>query len=740
MALAAKPSTPSSLRLGSTRSWSPARRSAPSDEQTMVEETVDLANGLRQTFKHRDELYAYIDQILFQELEVEIPQAYKKTALQVRAPLASHMANTVAAALTVNPLTIQFRPIAFGDVAQQNATVREHFFEASWARQEQEANRQLLRLFMYALATKGAAVLKTVERTNTAWAQYATQAKALEEQLAYDREYDQDAKDRLYHAETEQMKLTLPFPIATTDVPPETFYFNRNENGFTACVEIKQVPYSEALDRFGTGMSPDGTVYRPQDWVDLDPRAMGLARHQYRETMDGTNKMLTVIEAWDYQVCSIVCVGPGQSSSSSSKLGNGTLVKSFKHGYGDAVLKTLRGPYFQALGITTNSRAPAREGLGVLSGFLDLFPLLDSLLTIEGNAAMMTGFPAFKRTSTPGTVPNIPPTGMPFGSDGRERQAEEIRLGDIYPYDVAPIDQPKSGVSLTEMLQNVQTLVQLALPSVVQGVMASDQASGYALNQAAYLARLAWDPIVKNAQQTLGMRCGFESWLIEHHIGEDVYAWAEEAPKKAGANRRYANQQKAGWISVGPDDLNGVHRYEAHLDISTPSDDVVKTRAIAEKLQLQLMTWEDAAREMGGNPDEIEHSNLLRMMKQSPAIMNQLQQLTLQKLGSIQAEHMQNTPGPGPAEMMSAVQGGGAGGPPGPNMGGMQIPGQPPSGPSPGGMPANPVPTPGQGMGAGVGVASPVPVRVGPGAGPGGVSGAPVVPQMPMQRPPIPGA
>jgi hypothetical protein len=733
VALATRPSTPSNLRLGSSRSWTPAR--VPTDEQAMVTETVDLANSLRASFRGRDELYAYIDQILFQELEVEIPQAFKKTALTVRAPLAGHMANTVAAALTVNPLTIQFRPIAFGDVAQQNATVREHFFEASWARQEQEANRQLLRLFMYALATKGSAVLKTVERANSAWAQYHSESQALKDQLDYDKAYDQDAKDRLYHAETEQMKLSLPYPIATTDVPPETFYYNRNENGFTACVEIKQVPYYEVLERFGTGISQNGVVYRPQDWKNLDPRAMGLGRQTYRETMEGTNQMLTVVEAWDYQVCTIVVIGPGQGSSGAGKLGNGTLVKSFRHGYGDAVLKTLRGPYFQALGITTNSRIPAREGLGILHGFLDLFPLLDSLLTIEGNAAMMTGFPAFKRNSTPGTVPSIPPTGMPYGSDGREREAEPIRLGDIYPYDISPVDQPKSGVSLTELLQNVQQMVQLALPSVVQGAMASDQASGYAINQAAYLARLAWDPIVKNAQTTLANRCGFESWLIEHHIGEDVYAWAEETPKKQGGPRKYQGQQKSGWLGIGPDDLNGVHRYAAHLDISTPSDDVVKTRAIAEKLQLQLMTKEDAQREMGGNPDEIELSNLLAMMKQSPPIMNQLQQLVMQKLGSVQQAQMANSPGPGPAEMMAAIQGGGPPVPAGP-----QVPGQPPSG-GPGGIPANPVPTPGQGLPMQPGPPpAPIPVRQGPGPGPGGVSGAPSVPNMPMQRPPIPGA
>ena len=37
----------------------------------------------------------------------------------------------------------------------------------------------------------------------------------------------------MYHSKTEDYKLALPYPIATTDVPPETFYYTKNENGLT---------------------------------------------------------------------------------------------------------------------------------------------------------------------------------------------------------------------------------------------------------------------------------------------------------------------------------------------------------------------------------------------------------------------------------------------------------------------------------------------------------------------------
>jgi hypothetical protein len=437
-----------------------------------------------------------------------------------------------------------------------------------------------------------------------------------------------------------------------------------------------------------------------------------------------------VIECWDWQISCCILVGPGQGTSMHN-LGNGTLVKTYRHGYGDPILKTLRGPYFQALGVTTDARVPERSGQGILFGYLDLFPMLDSLLTIEGNAAYITGFPAFKRTTPPNAVPGLPNGQGPYGDDGGET-AEPIRLGTIYPYDVAPIDQPRSGQQFTAFLQNVQAMVDSAVPSVVQGIMSSADASGYALNQAAYLARIAWDPIVRNAQAAIGERTGFESWLIEHRIGEDVYAWAEEAPKRATTGRRNRGQTKSGWIGIGPDDLNGVHRYEAHLDISTPSDDVVKTRAIAEKLGLHLMTLEDAQREMGGNPDEIEKSTLLAQMKQAPEIQAKLKELVFQKLGTLQAGQLAATPGMPPPQSL---------------MGGLQVPGQPPAGPSPGGMPGNPVPTPGMGLPLPAGAGQNIPIRQLPQGGtptppmPQGPP-APSSPTMPMRVPPpiAPGA
>src|SRR5215510_14278401 len=175
------------------------------EQQRLLHETTDLAESLRREFRDRDDLYEEIDRVMYNLDPVEIPEAYAKSAVVVQTNKPLEIVNQAAAALSVNPPSVQFRPIGFGEAHQQNATAREHFFEASWERQQEEARRRLLRVFMYALVSKGEGVLKTTERMSTAWTNYYQDAHALDRELSR-QHYDDDARDRIYNQRTEEMK------------------------------------------------------------------------------------------------------------------------------------------------------------------------------------------------------------------------------------------------------------------------------------------------------------------------------------------------------------------------------------------------------------------------------------------------------------------------------------------------------------------------------------------------------
>lgn len=675
----------------------------PLTDQEEAAQTLEIVADIREDFHARNLLYRDIEAVVFGEVPVDIPEAYRKTAQEIHSPLAIHISNTVAAALSINPFSVHFRPTGFGDAANVNATKREHFFESSWARQEDEAKRRLFRLNMWNLAVKGEAVYKTMERTKRAWASYNSESKKLLHLLKSDPDYrgfDLHAQDHIFHTRTEQMKLLAPYPICTTDVPPETFIYRKSEDGLTYAAEIKQVPYLAALTRFGAGMrrTSQGEVAITSA---TDPSTMGLPRSDWTRVM-GEQRELTLVEAWDNQYVRYILCGP--EASANGGLEQGTLVRKIRHGYGDPLLGTLRGPYFHALGITTASRLPEYAGLSVLFGFLRLFPLLDSLLTTQGNAAVMTGFPAFKRTLPPG---QMTPMG-PYGNDGTDTEAaeEEIEPGSIYPYDVGPVEMPRAGAEADKLIGTVRQMLELVLPSIVQGVVAGDQ-SGYALNQAAHMARLAWDPIVSNAEMQHAERTAFESWLIERRIGETVYAWGEQTK-----GRKVAGS----WLGIGPDDLNGIHHYTVKLNPETPSNEVIEDRAIAEKMQARLITYEDAVEKSGGSPDEVERSWLLYDLKRDPEVQAKLKARIFAKLGTILDAKVAGPPG-SPDVQMEAQQAG-------------QMAGMP--GTQGGGPPSNPVPSPGNGLP----LTPPAPQLAPP--NPGGIAGNPVVPNIPQNAQSIP--
>lgn len=662
----------------------------------------DIVQQLRDDFRERDALYSAYDTVLFQQNEVQIPDNYRKTALEVKSPLAPHIVNTVTAALATNPPNVQFDPVAFGDPAQANSTLREKFFEAAWRRQEEEAQRSIFRPFMHSLVSKGEGVIKTVERSKKAWSKYNKDQAKLREILDEDEELSGEDKERLYDRQTEEWKKALPYPIASTDVPPDTFYYVKNEDGLTFACEVKTVPFFETLERFQASVDEKGRVVAPSD-----QRAMGLPRHEWAtafgSTVPGRSqwqgrgrvKPLTMVEAWDANEVTYILYGPGQVTRGGKRLGRGTVVRSIRHRYGDRVTGALRGPYFHAQGITTHSRLPEHCGLGILFGFLELFPMLDSLLTIQANAAFLYGFPAFKESS-----PQGPTLQGPFGNDQAEGDSGRTRIepGTLYPRDIQPVDMPRSGVDLDKTIQFVRGFIEMALPNVVQGIASAEQ-SGWAITQASQLARLGWQPIIDNAQFALSRRTGFESWLVEKRIREPVHVWGEVPANYVTSRARQ------GWLTVGPEDLHGIHRYRVRLQPETPADRIQQIRTHKELLSLRLEGWNDAVTELGGNPDEVEAAWLLYDMKNDPVIKAELKKRTFQELGVMDEEALQGAN----AEARAAQPPGQPGAKPPPAM-------QPPQmggGSAPGGQP---------GQQPGV---NPNAVAITPGV-PGG--GAPMVP------------
>ena len=633
-----------------------------------------------------------------------------------------------------------------GDVGQLNAELRKHFFEATMLQSEEETENRWFRNYMSALVMKGEGVLKTLERKKLAWAGYSDYTKKLTSRLddPTDPEYgqiaqnsDEDSRRRVLLGKAEEYKKGHPYPIVTTDVPPEIFKYFKTLEGFSLCAEVKKVPYLSTLDQYNAGLTRSGTV--------VSSEALGAPRSEWESCMDGVPE-LDCWEVWDCKNVTTWLSGPGQLAGTTGTAPPATKVKTIAHRYGDATTKTLRGPYAHALGITTHSRLPHRAGLGILYGFLPLFKLLDSLLTIQSNAAYLTGFPAYAEDGTAGI--RLPPAMQGDYGDANETGASRrpggmLRVipGRVLPAGIKPIDQPRGSVVIDKVMQDVRAFIELALPSIVQGMVQGDS-SGYAVNQAAYLARLAWTPIVDNGQYGLARKVSFESWLIENTIKETVYAWGEQ-PTGGSLRRRGPGQ---GWLSLGRNDLNGNHRYIVKLDPDTPANRVIDAKTHEGLVMNRFETIDDARIELGKDPEAVERWWQLYDLKQDPEVQNKIKEETLRNLRIIQQKRLLGTgPGqadltqPGPEQAGNPLPGPGAaatGTTPG-------IPGQPPQTAPPGAVQGgfnNGLPyQPGQG---GTPLIPPPPSTPGaPGGPPRGIRGRPpgAPPGTPTRHLPLPG-
>jgi len=319
----------------------------------------------------------------------------------------------------------------------------------------------------------------------------------------------------------------------------------------------------------------------------------------------------------------------------------------------------------------------------------------------------------------------------PFGIDGAERNAErpvQVVPGEVLPFDVSPIEPPRTGMDLQQAKEDTLNIMKRILPDALAGQ--DSGSSGYALNQSAYLGNLRYSPILSNAQFALSERAGFESYLIEECIGEQVYAWGSlptVAPRR-GYNPGIRGARE-GWLAVGPEELGGAHRYRVALDAEVPSNKVLEVRTQVEMLQAGLTSRTQAMEELGQDPGAVERQLLVENLKRSPEIQKRLMDRIHQLLGIAQEQQINELGGP-PAGAPP-----GAGGPPG----------APPGGPGGLAMGAPDAMQPGQGMP----LAPPPPGSVGgmgstgPAMAPGGLPasppGTPSAPGPPANMRPLPG-
>src|SRR5688500_20334015 len=82
-----------------------ARNGADSDQGRRM---LDFVSDLRKDFVERDKMYKLIDQVVYLQQGVQIPENCRDTAGEVRSPMPTPIANSITPALSINHTTRRF--------------------------------------------------------------------------------------------------------------------------------------------------------------------------------------------------------------------------------------------------------------------------------------------------------------------------------------------------------------------------------------------------------------------------------------------------------------------------------------------------------------------------------------------------------------------------------------------------------------------------------------------------------
>lgn len=655
---------------------------------------MEVVRDLQSRFAARDALYKELNDLCFREREIRVPKAYQFYTLTAHSPLAFYALQVLTSTLCANDKQIQLAPFLQGEAGEKNASLREHWHEAAWLKQEDDAQRSLFYPFVMAQVHKGLGVLKTQQRSLRGWGSYYRYAKQLRQELSADEKLTNDERERTYRSKTDAYKREgLPFPIVTQDVVPESFWYILGEEGLTLACEAVQIPYSRAFALFKDGQSADGQA--------ITPAALGLPHTDY-DPRDGTGELLTCHTLYDHDHLCYVVEGAGAAS------GEAFLAKSVAHGYGRKGSPALEGPYFIAEGITTGSRRTELLQVGALWAFMEIFPLIDAAFTASGQVSFFTGWPVLEQDASAGGMGVAPDEvwGGPAGT-----AAARYEPGYALPVGVRFANPPRGTNDLSLFMDRLLYFVELLIPPVLRG--GGSPTSGYDTNQRVHMGMLNLDQFVKNLQRTLARR---EAWIDQliSMIGEKVYV--EHASKQP-----YEVRARAEYLSLGPEDVAKGRHYEVHLEPSTPSNEALLVKQLMDEKQAGWESDAGAITRLGRNPDEVLRQLQKEAILKSDPVQQYITQQVLKRIGIFQQETMDAAN----AQFAGLVaQGYGQTAPPLPAPGGNMLPAQ--GGVyAPGeGMPMTPPPPEGGGvMTPEAALAGGLPGN--PGGGPSGIRRAP---------------
>ncbi len=525
--------------------------------------------------------------------EVDIPDAYELTTIEVRLPIVNDQIERLVNNLVLNDFTISVPPPRPGPQAQARASRLETALKALYKRLEQESGQNLFHNDVDGAVEAGEGVLKLLLRPDR-WNMPVR---------------DKDESDEDYLGRTIEAKRGSKLPLVLRTTDRRTYYPVKDEDGLAQVVEVSKRRVVDLQREFGKAEVTAALARSNLSFV-------GAPIDEFSSWSVG--REVNLIEYWDREwACYVITDGLAEGHTRT-----GGLLKRFQHGYG-------RVPYFPAASSETSSTDPNKAALSSAFPIMYIVPFMNSLFTIWSNIIHLTGFPIVTRESPLAAIEGQ----TDEDSDEDPREELDIQPGKVLSgppgtkFDI--LNFGPLSTALTGMVEKVEDIIQSAmLPSSMQGIPPGTRTSGYAIQELAAAAKSKYQTAVKNLERQLSEVLAFALYLVDTKIRQPVELLADLYDERRGVNYR-------DYVTLEPSDIHGYYNVEVKIQPRNPGDRIQEGTFLANMHAAGLIPKRLVVEEGLGieQPDEIEDERLVEEWLQSPEVAQFIQQKALQKAG-----------------------------------------------------------------------------------------------------------
>lgn len=550
---------------------------AKPDPAQVVRDAHRLKN---ERFKRRDEALKKRRRQRFGEEQIEVPKAYRKTAMEYHSPAIREEARHLFALIDAFPVP-HLTPPQPEDQAQTTAI--EKYLSAMHQELESQNGHVWTKARQAQMHDRIGWVKFSLKRDFYAQAPTPPKRKTASALLTYQTDLGG------YKREAGSAALW-----DYTHPPTDTIYLRGSVWNPLAVYEIKDVDEEELILQYGLTRDRNGRLSQPENVSNI----AGTRANRPSQT-------ISFIEYWDREWCLQVCETPAFRGATTP-----LVLDAWQHGFG-------RVPYFAMPGFETEVADEEKRFEGPLDALYDEQPRHEALVTMDMNVAHLVSFPSWQLVSPVGAEQilddeNKPVTRLEFVPGFFHQNAPGQQ--------VEPLPMAKGNDLARQVQQSFALMQQYSTAAVTRGVSPGADTANSAIAELQRLQRSALDPLLESQAWCARELYRFALKRIAEDIQQTVYA---------------IDPQEGDAFPLDPAQIVTMN-CQVKVQPDTGQDALIEEKQAAEMVQMALITpLEFHERRGKENPEEYVRAQL--MWEMFTALKPQLLQQVLANLGNTDA-------------------------------------------------------------------------------------------------------